>query len=206
METISKRLECFKECQSTLKEASKDDDGNYLSDQEIPVIKLDEYSEEYQQEREASEAIKMVDAVLEHNHQIFMFEFKNCNKIKSKMYNVLEKMYGSPIVIGDKLNLSIQELREICVFVLVYSYHKNKTLISEIGEYADTQYNEYVSVSGFQRIHDNLKKLAKPASVKIRNKEKFGLKKLEKYLYKEVIVIPELWLNEYLKEEGIIVD
>lgn len=160
------------------------------------VLKLDDYNKDcYQTEMNASMCLRGGDACFEHDNKIYVIEFKNCYLIPKLVYEVLEKMYASSIVLMDKLNLSINDIRNKVCFVTVY------TLKDDCEE--KEKYEENFPNKSMTKIK---MAIGSKGTKKIKNidTKAFNLKKLEKNLYKEVITIPIDYFQRYLIEEGII--
>lgn len=185
-------------CFTTLEKASLDTTNNkpMVKNVLFQVIKLDDYNRNYyQQELGCPECLRGADAFFIKNNKFYFVEFKNRYPTSHNIFEILEKMYASSIVIMDKLNINLSTLKQSACFVTVYTFKENcdeKKLYSNIP------------------VHRSLKRIqvyiASNGTAKIKNidKKALGLKKLEKYIYKEVNAIPVDYFQRYLLEESII--
>lgn len=183
----------------SLKESSKDTEKeDFMVENDFIVLKLDDYNkEEFQKEMKASMCLKGGDACFECNDILYIIEFKNRYLRKNVVFEVLEKMYASSIVIMDKLNIDIHEFRKNVKFVTVYTF-------DEVCD-EKTLYEEQINIphKGLTRIKMGI---SSKSTKKIKNidEKAFTLKKLEKNLYNEVCAIPVNYFQRFLKEENII--
>ena len=174
----------------SLHESSLDDENDeYMVDNEFNVIKLDDFNKDYyQNELKCCMCLKGADAVFKRNDIIYVIEFKNCFITKDVGYKVKEKMYDSSIVLMDKLKLDLLEFRSQTKFIVVYRLDQK---LDEESSQSLTKFKYGIKKLSSQKIKDY-------------DRYSFGLNKLEKYLYKEVIAVPVDYFQSYLKEEGII--
>lgn len=180
----------------TMKESSYDDQNKvYMTTNEREVLKIDDFNKDYfQQEKGCSQPLKGADAVLKSNDKLYIIEFKNCFISKKIKFNILTKMYDSAIVLFDKLNKDIKYFQENAIFVTVYSNEKNLEL-------SDNAIDSYQNQGMNNLKHSIFKRGTQP--VKEYDKGAFGLDKLEKYLYKEVVAIRSDCFQSYLEQEEI---
>ncbi|MCD7892580.1 MAG: hypothetical protein LUG60_02665 [Erysipelotrichaceae bacterium] len=168
-----------------------------MVDNDFEVLKLDDYnSKNYQQELGCAMALKGADACFESHDKLYIIEFKNTYMSDKVIYEVMEKMYASCIVIMDKLTIDLNRLRQNVSFVTVYNYEdnpKNENLYSEINQINNKGYDK-IKMAVARRSNRLVKEMDTSA---------FGLKKLEKYIYHEVNAIPANFFQQYLIEEGI---
>ena len=134
---------------STLKQTSKDDNNEeYMTESQIKVINFDSVGgDKYTRNNNLSIQLKTNDVLFLHNDRRYTFiEFKNgklldkSNRIDIKKLKDIElKILNSMFVLGDIEGKSLNTLKEITNYILVYNEEKNspneKNSISEIGNY-----------------------------------------------------------------------
>ena len=134
---------------STLKQTSKDDNNEeYMTESTIRVINFDSVGgDKYSKNNKLNIQLKTNDVLFLHNDKKYTFiEFKNgklldkTNKIDIKKLKDIElKILNSLFVLGDIEEKSLNTLKEITNYILVYNEEKNlpneKNSISEIGNY-----------------------------------------------------------------------
>jgi len=134
---------------STLKQTSKDDNNEeYMTESQIKVINFDSVGgDKYTRNNNLSIQLKTNDVLFLHNDERYTFiEFKNgklldkSNRIDIKKLKDIElKILNSMFVLGDIEGKSLNTLKEITNYILVYNEDKNlpneKNSISEIGNY-----------------------------------------------------------------------
>ena len=134
---------------STLKQTSKDDNNEeYMTESQIKVINFDSVGgDKYTRNNNLSIQLKTNDVLFLHSDRRYTFiEFKNgklldkSNKIDIKKLKDIElKILNSMFVLGDIEEKSLNTLKEITNYILVYNEEKNspneKNSISEIGNY-----------------------------------------------------------------------
>lgn len=134
---------------STLKQTSKDDNNEeYMTESQIKVINFDSVGgDKYTRNNNLSIQLKTNDVLFLHNDRRYTFiEFKNgklldkSNRIDIKKLKDIElKILNSLFVLGDIEEKSLNTLKEITNYILVYNEEKNspneKNSISEIGNY-----------------------------------------------------------------------
>ena len=134
---------------STLKQTSKDDNNEeYMTESQIKVINFDSVGgDKYTRNNNLSIQLKTNDVLFLHNDERYTFiEFKNgklldkSNRIDIKKLKDIElKILNSMFVLGDIEGKSLNTLKEITNYILVYNEEKNspneKNSISEIGNY-----------------------------------------------------------------------
>ena len=134
---------------STLKQTSKDDNNEeYMTESQIKVINFDSVGgDKYTRNNNLSIQLKTNDVLFLHNDERYTFiEFKNgklldkSNRIDIKKLKDIElKILNSIFVLGDIEEKSLNILKEITNYILVYNEEKNspneKNSISEIGNY-----------------------------------------------------------------------
>ena len=134
---------------STLKQTSKDDNNEeYMTESQIKVINFDSVGgDKYTRNNNLSIQLKTNDVLFLHNDRRYTFiEFKNgklldkSNRIDIKKLKDIElKILNSMFVLGDIEKKSLNTLKEITNYILVYNEEKNspneKNSISEIGNY-----------------------------------------------------------------------
>ncbi|WP_270525754.1 hypothetical protein [Longibaculum muris] len=183
----------------SLKEASIDTANDiYLVNNGFKVMKIDDYNKScYQKEMNHFNCLRGGDACFVRNNKIYIIEFKNTYLNQRIVYEILEKMYDSCIVLMDKLNISISDFKTNVNFVTVYTFKEN---CEEINLYDEI---DKIQNRGMNKIKNAV---ARRSTKKIKeiDKKAFGLKKLEKYIYSEVSAIPVDYFQKYLQEENII--
>lgn len=181
----------------TMKESSYDHTNDvYMTTNKREVLKIDDFNKDYyQREKGCSQALKGADALLKSNDKLYIIEFKNCLISKKIKFDILNKMYDSAIVLFDKLNKDIRYFQDNAIFVVVYSSEKNP-------ESSDDDIDSYQNQGMNNLKHSIFKRGTK--FVKDYDKGAFGLDKLEKYLYKEVVAIRSDFFSQYLKQEEIL--
>ena len=146
---MTKKMELKIYNTSTLKQTSKDDNNQeYMTESTIRVINFDSIGgDKYSKNNKLNIQLKTNDALFLHNDKKYTFiEFKNgklvdkTNKIDIKKLKDIElKILNSLFVLGDIEEKSLNTLKEITNYILVYNEEKNspneKNSISEIGNY-----------------------------------------------------------------------
>ncbi len=183
----------------TLQKASLDTDKNiFMVDNEFIVLKLDDFNrKKYQKELGCSMCLRGGDACFEKNGKIYILEFKNTYLHGKVIYEILEKMYDSCIVLMDKLKIDISYFKNNVNFVTIYSFKED---CDEEKKYSEI---DKIQNIGMNKIKSSIsRRNSKP--IKNIDDYAFGLKKLEKYIYNEVSAIPINYFQQFLKEEKII--
>lgn len=183
----------------TLQKASLDTDKNiFMVDNEFIVLKLDDFNrKKYQKELGCSMCLRGGDACFEKNGKIYILEFKNTYLHGKVIYEILEKMYDSCIVLMDKLKIDISYFKNNVNFVTIYSFKED---CDEEKKYSEI---DKIQNIGMNKIKSSIsRRNSKP--IKNIDYYAFGLKKLEKYIYNEVSAIPINYFQQFLKEEKII--
>lgn len=176
-------------------------EDQYMTEQQFKVIKIDDFNKEcYQSETNHSFCLPGVDAFFKNGNTYYFIEFKNGYLSKRDVYHVLEKMYASAIVIMDKLEISMNDFKSSALFALVYNSHKNQ---KNSNPPKDRKKNEYYPNEYMLGLDETFREKTSTIA-KERDNDKLGLDKLEKYLYNEVVLLPEKWLEQFLKDEKII--
>ena len=177
---------------STLKQTSKDDNNEeYMTESQIKVINFDSVGgDKYTRNNNLSIQLKTNDVLFLHNDERYTFiEFKNgklldkSNRIDIKKLKDIElKILNSMFVLGDIEGKSLNTLKEITNYILVYNEEKNlpneKNSILEIGNYF---VNQGSSLSVGENTFDKDEIIC------------FGLEKFKGYCFKNV--------HTYSKEE-----
>ena len=177
---------------STLKQTSKDDNNEeYMTESQIKVINFDSVGgDKYTRNNNLSIQLKTNDVLFLHNDRRYTFiEFKNgklldkSNRIDIKKLKDIElKILNSLFVLGDIEEKSLNTLKEITNYILVYNEEKNspneKNSISEIGNYF---VNQGSSLSVGENTFEKDEIIC------------FGLEKFKNYCFKNV--------HTYSKEE-----
>ena len=119
----------FKDCMSTLKEASKDDNDKnnirYMINDTRDVVDFDMVKTKYANKLGLSEEVaKSVDALYDGKNKDVFIEFKNGNMANQKSA-VRDKVRNSLLLFGDITGKSISYTRNSAEFVLVYNEEKN---------------------------------------------------------------------------------
>ena len=177
---------------STLKQTSKDDNNEeYMTESQIKVINFDSVGgDKYTRNNNLSIQLKTNDVLFLRSDRRYTFiEFKNgklldkSNRIDIKKLKDIElKILNSMFVLGDIEKKSLNTLKEITNYILVYNEEKNspneKNSISEIGNYF---VNQGSSLSVGENTFDKDEIIC------------FGLEKFKNYCFKNV--------HTYSKEE-----
>ena len=119
----------FKDCMSTLKEASKDDNDKnnirYMINDTRDVVDFDMVKTKYANKLGLSEEVaKSADALYDGKNKDVFIEFKNGNMANQKSA-VRDKVRNSLLLFGDITGRSISYTRNSAEFVLVYNEKKN---------------------------------------------------------------------------------
>lgn len=119
----------FKDCMSTLKEASKDDNDKnnirYMINDTRDVVDFDMVKTKYANKLGLSEEVaKSADALYDGKNKDIFIEFKNGNMANQKSA-VRDKVRNSLLLFGDITGRSISYTRNSAEFVLVYNEEKN---------------------------------------------------------------------------------
>ena len=177
---------------STLEQTSEDDNnGEHMTKSQLKVINFDSVGgKKYTKNNNLSIQLKTNDVLFLHNDERYTFiEFKNgkllnkSNRIDIKKLKDIElKILNSMFVLGDIEGKSLNTLKEITNYILVYNEDKNlpneKNSISEIGNYF---VNQGSSLSVGENTLDKDEIIC------------FGLEKFKGYCFKNV--------HTYSKEE-----
>ena len=177
---------------SILEKASEDDNnGEHMTKSQLKVINFDSVGgKKYTRNNNLSIQLKTNDVLFLHNDERYTFiEFKNgklldkSNRIDIKKLKDIElKILNSMFVLGDIEEKSLNTLKEITNYILVYNEEKNspneKNSISEIGNYF---VNQGSSLSVGENTLDKDEIIC------------FGLEKFKDYCFKNV--------HTYSKEE-----
>lgn len=177
---------------STLEQTSEDDNnGEHMTKSQLKVINFDSVGgKKYTKNNNLSILLKTNDVLFLHNDERYTFiEFKNgkllnkSNRIDIKKLKDIElKILNSMFVLGDIEGKSLNTLKEITNYILVYNEDKNlpneKNSISEIGNYF---VNQGSSLSVGENTLDKDEIIC------------FGLEKFKDYCFKNV--------HTYSKEE-----
>ena len=177
---------------STLEQTSEDDNnGEHMTKSQLKVINFDSVGgKKYTRNNNLSIQLKTNDVLFLHNDERYTFiEFKNgklldkSNRIDIKKLKDIElKILNSMFVLGDIEGKSLNTLKEITNYILVYNEDKNlpneKNSISEIGNYF---VNQGSSLSVGENTLDKDEIIC------------FGLEKFKDYCFKNV--------HTYSKEE-----
>ena len=177
---------------STLEQTSEDDNnGEHMTKSQLKVINFDSVGgKKYTKNNNLSIQLKTNDVLFLHNDERYTFiEFKNgkllnkSNRIDIKKLKDIElKILNSMFVLGDIEGKSLNTLKEITNYILVYNEDKNlpneKNSISEIGNYF---VNQGSSLSVGENTLDKDEIIC------------FGLEKFKDYCFKNV--------HTYSKEE-----
>ncbi|WP_455041450.1 hypothetical protein [Leptotrichia buccalis] len=182
---------------STLKQTSKDDNNEeYMTESQIKVINFDSVGgDKYTRNNNLSIQLKTNDVLFLHNDERYTFiEFKNgklldkSNRIDIKKLKDIElKILNSMFVLGDIEGKSLNTLKEITNYILVYNEDKNlpneKNSILEIGNYF---VNQGSSLSVGENTFDKDEIIC------------FGLEKFKGYCFKMYILIQKRNLRKNL--------
>lgn len=119
----------FKDCMSTLKESSKDDNDKnnirYMINDTRDVVDFDMVKTKYANKLGLSEEVaKSADALYDGKNKDIFIEFKNGNMANQKSA-VRDKVRNSLLLFGDITGRSISYTRNSAEFVLVYNEKKN---------------------------------------------------------------------------------
>ena len=177
---------------SILEKTSEDDNnGEHMTKSQLKVINFDSVGgKKYTRNNNLSIQLKTNDVLFLHNDERYTFiEFKNgklldkSNRIDIKKLKDIElKILNSMFVLGDIEEKSLNTLKEITNYILVYNEEKNspneKNSISEIGNYF---VNQGSSLSVGENTLDKDEIIC------------FGLEKFKGYCFKNV--------HTYSKEE-----
>ena len=177
---------------STLEQTSEDDNnGEHMTKSQLKVINFDSVGgKKYTRNNNLSIQLKTNDVLFLHSDRRYTFiEFKNgklldkSNRIDIKKLKDIElKILNSMFVLGDIEGKSLNTLKEITNYILVYNEDKNlpneKNSISEIGNYF---VNQGSSLSVGENTLDKDEIIC------------FGLEKFKDYCFKNV--------HTYSKEE-----
>ena len=178
-------------CQKTLRDCSKDDQGYALSNIADDVVDFDNVKKIYcAKHLNASYTIlKSVDTYLEgNNNQIFLIEFKNAKIDQKQKHGLNLKLKDSLLILTDSFGFNLKDFQKRLNYIVVYSEEKNDV---------SSQYLEFATENDI------------PASFKNRNLKKkiskrttkqfftfWGLSKYEHSLVNEVYTLNE---HEFLQ-------
>ena len=173
------------------KTSEADNNGEHMTKSQLKVINFDSVGgKKYTRNNNLSIQLKTNDVLFLHNDERYTFiEFKNgklldkSNRIDIKKLKDIElKILNSMFVLGDIEEKSLNTLKEITNYILVYNEEKNspneKNSISEIGNYF---VNQGSSLSVGENTLDKDEIIC------------FGLEKFKDYCFKNV--------HTYSKEE-----
>jgi len=179
-------------CKKTLRDCSKDDHGNALSNIVDDVVDFDNVKKFYcDKHLNASYTIlKSVDTYLEgNNNQIFLIEFKNAKIDQKQKHGLNLKLKDSLLILTDSFGFNLKDFQKRLNYIVVYSEEKNDV---------SSQYLEFATENDI------------PASFKNRNLKKkiskrttkqfftfWGLSKYEHSLVNEVYTLNEHEFLDY---------
>lgn len=162
---------------SSISDVSYDsENGRSLVVSSFPVFNFDKIKTEYARSHKINEP-KSADALhVDATGTLVLIEFKSGEMNRRKSYEVLEKAYDSALILLDKTEWTLDQLRTQADFVLVYSFDRNSSH-DDIGIEPD-----YLSNPAFYaKISSSVHSLAKSPSIR------FGLSKLERHCYRSVL-------------------
>lgn len=118
---------------ASLKEASHDDANSvYMLADEIEVIRIDDVTDDYTSKCRIS-SVDSVDALHYCDSEgNALVEFKNGKLDNKDIYEIMQKVYNSLLIISDITKLTIGDFRKELDFVLVYNKEKNPSFFNEI--------------------------------------------------------------------------
>ena len=179
-------------CKKTLRDCSKDDHENALSNIVDDVVDFDNVKKFYcDKHLNASYTIlKSVDTYLEgNNNQIFLIEFKNAKIDQKQKHGLNLKLKDSLLILTDSFGFNLKDFQKRLNYIVVYSEEKNDV---------SSQYLEFATENDI------------PASFKNRNLKKkiskrttkqfftfWGLSKYEHSLVNEVYTLNEHEFLDY---------
>lgn len=133
--------ELFEKNKNTLKELSKDDNGNniiqYMVGLEDLAVDFDKVKTIYANSYgKTEEVLNSVDAIISIKDKTIFIEFKNGNA-KLKRDNIKKKIYSSLLIFSDITGKNLSYIRKNIDFILVYNDSKTK-----INNYISKKGNE----------------------------------------------------------------
>ncbi|MEG1416765.1 MAG: hypothetical protein RSC49_09235 [Clostridium sp.] len=167
----------FKECVSTLKETSKDNNGKsveYMTESKVEVIDFDKVKEKYIKDKNIPGTPKSNDVLLINSEDdLYFIEFKNGSlRKRSDQGELSAKNRDSVLIFLDIIKRDLEFTRKNLTYILVYNENKNP---SYEGESDFIQESPSRSLIG--------KKIASKANKEII---RFGLDIFKNYLFKDV--------------------
>lgn len=115
-------------CQKTLRDCSKDDQGYALSNIADDVVDFDNVKKIYcAKHLNASYTIlKSVDTYLEgNNDQIFLIEFKNAKIDQKQKHGLNLKLKDSLLILMDSFGFNLKDFQKRLNYIVVYREEKN---------------------------------------------------------------------------------
>lgn len=174
-------IKIFTKNQSTLRNTSYDDNNSeYMTELEVPVIDFDNVKEQYLQSIGCQdESLTSVDALLlKANCNVFI-EFKNGSLAKKEVrLGVYSKIQDSLLMLCDITDSHISQLRQCMDFVLVYNEEKNQSKSDKGKDY----------------INDRLMKLGRKEFVR------FGMRRYDRVYFRKVHTYNVEKFEEYISK------
>lgn len=173
---------------SSLKDTSYNKNANtFLTNSDLQVINFDKVKDNFASDKKISSP-SSVDALYYNNGILYFIEFKDA---ECKEHILHKKIYDSIIILSSKLNISVNEIVENSIYIVVYSSEKNKDMISKIYKNKDITSenfienpNEYYDITNaFMKSYNQYTIL-------------FKLEQYKNYLFKDVYTISENTFNE----------
>lgn len=185
----------FANHKKTLHLLSEDKHNNasseFLTDSPELAIAFDEVKSEYEFNccGKHPSCFRSVDAILQVQGKIYFIEFKN-EKICGDEIHL--KISDTTIIFNDICSTSIDLLRKVCTFILVYNKDKNKLTKHEVE-------SNILAAPYYNSIADNVEKLSSQPYHLVR----FKLHRFRKTFFSDVFTFNETELKKFLTEHNL---
>lgn len=174
-------IEIFNKNQSTLRKTSYDDDNSeYMTELEVPVIDFDNVKEQYLQSIGCQdESLTSVDALFSKANCNVFIEFKNGSLAKKEVrLGIYSKIQDSLLMLCDITDNHISNLRKCLDFVLVYNEAKNPSKSNKEKYYIN---DRLMKLGGEEFVRFGMSRYA---GVYFRKVHTYQVEKFEEYISK----------------------
>lgn len=173
---------------SSLKDTSYNKSAKtFLTNSDLQVINFDKVKDNFVSDKKISSP-SSVDALYYNNGILYFIEFKDA---ECKEHILHKKIYDSIIILSSKLNISVNEIVENSIYIVVYSSEKNKDMISKIYKNKDiTSENFIENPNVYYDIANTFGKSYNQYTIF------FKLEQFKNYLFKDAYTISEKIFNE----------
>lgn len=118
----------YNDCYVSLKDTSYDNTNkSYMTDSELLVINFDSVKNKFASLIHISSP-SSVDAIYQDGDTYYLIEFKDTTV---KEYILHKKLYDTVIIMSYLYNCSINEIKDKCIYIVVYNEEKNQNISSK---------------------------------------------------------------------------